>query len=468
MRRTTTLAALLLGTTLLAPTGLANAAGETCRGEAATIVGTAYNLQGTEGRDVIVTGTSGNVVAGGGDDLICATGAGSNGNTLTIDAGAGNDVVDSTALEHGYYLHAILGDGADTFVGGPEDERVTAGAAPPRPADPDLSEADRDVINTGAGSDGVTSGGPGLPNPDVVDTGSDADTVVWSGTMTGGGVLDAGDGSDTLITPASGGTFRIDLGAETLTRDGMPEARFSSIESLRARPGPDLRSLEIIGTPAADYVEVDGLAEVHTDLGGGDDSLRLDGVRSGSHNDLGAGTDSLSVSSGSVELDLAAGRMVWSDTETSVVAGVENAYVVAVYSVLTGDARANRLTAIGCLVTVDGGGGRDDVSHGNYDADAEQGLDCDRSRVTLRGGPGNDQLKGSVRADRIYGGAGNDDIFTGPAREGLNKAWGGQGKDVLTGGGDRDVLLGGAGRDRVDGGPDRDRCKAEVEKACER
>lgn len=40
MRRTTSFTALLLGATLLAPTGAATAVGETCHGEAATIVGT--------------------------------------------------------------------------------------------------------------------------------------------------------------------------------------------------------------------------------------------------------------------------------------------------------------------------------------------------------------------------------------------------------------------------------------------
>ena len=79
MRRTTTLAALLLGTALLTPTGLATAAGETCRGEAATIVGTGGTLQGTDGRDVIVTGASWRILAGAGDDVVCATGGGASG-----------------------------------------------------------------------------------------------------------------------------------------------------------------------------------------------------------------------------------------------------------------------------------------------------------------------------------------------------------------------------------------------------
>ena len=120
-RRTTTLTASMVGTAVLGATFLAAptalAAGETCRGEAATIVGTTPTLHGTAGRDVIVTGSSTDVFAGAGDDLICVTGKGANVNLVGVDAGPGDDVVDSTAMERYHYLTAILGDGSDTFVG---------------------------------------------------------------------------------------------------------------------------------------------------------------------------------------------------------------------------------------------------------------------------------------------------------------------------------------------------------------
>lgn len=49
MRRTTPLTtAALLGLALLTPATAATAAGETCRGEAATIVGTGPTVTGTE------------------------------------------------------------------------------------------------------------------------------------------------------------------------------------------------------------------------------------------------------------------------------------------------------------------------------------------------------------------------------------------------------------------------------------
>lgn len=104
-----TSAALLLGT-LLAP-GSASAAGETCRGEAATIVSAPGSLwtDSTEARDVIVA--SGGVDAKGGDDLVCIV-----GDREGSVAGAGDDVVDTTAATG--RIGTELGAGADRFYGG--------------------------------------------------------------------------------------------------------------------------------------------------------------------------------------------------------------------------------------------------------------------------------------------------------------------------------------------------------------
>ena len=74
MRATVLSAAALLAATLLAPT-TAHAAGETCQGRPARVVGTDNEpLAGTEGPDVIVTNGASPVHALGGDDLVCATG----------------------------------------------------------------------------------------------------------------------------------------------------------------------------------------------------------------------------------------------------------------------------------------------------------------------------------------------------------------------------------------------------------
>lgn len=477
MRRTTTLTALLLGATLLAPTGAATAAGETCRGEAATIVGTGQPIMGTDGRDVIVTGASIHTYAGAGDDLICVTST-VFFNSFSVDAGPGNDLVDSSALPGNYYLTASLGDGADTFIGGVANERVAAAAAGFIWVDVP-SESERDVIDTGDGSDSVVSGGPGVANDDEVRTGNGEDTVTWSGVMGAQGFLDAGADSDLLLARASGQTFGIDLTAQKLGRNGVVEASFASIERLRVDPEPDLGMVDIVGTDGVDLVEVHGPATARISLGGGDDDLTLAGTKGDSRIDLGAGTDRIGVRStaGSVDLDLTKGSLAVDGSPVASVDGVENANVSAKEATVIGNDRANKLYIVGCSATIDAGKGKDEIRHSNYDGDLEQGYVCTSDRTTLRGGPGNDTIQGGIRADRIYGDGGNDEIQTGPARSGTNKVWGGAGKDKIQGGGDNDVLSGGAGKDTINGsrgrdvaigGPDRDKCKAEVERSCER
>lgn len=494
MRRTTTLTAGVAGTVLagasllVAPTALATpAAAATCRGEAATIVGTTPALAGTAGRDVIVTGSSTEVRAGAGDDLVCVTGTGANSNVVDLDAGPGDDVVDSTAMPRGYDLTAILGDGSDTFVGGTGGDSVVAGpAATFYSAPPD--EAERDVIDTGAGQDEVTSGGPGLANDDEIRTGSGADSVTWSGRMGVGGVLDLGTGRDRLVPRASGQTYAINLVTGTLSRDGGRDATFSSVEDLTVRPEPGLGTVAVRGTERRDVVEVTAPATVIADMRDGKDVVDVEGPRTDSFFDLGSGTDTLRIASpsGSVDLDLARGTLVVDDVPGSSVTNIEDAFVSASRATVLGDSYANNLWVTGCRVVVNGRGGRDAIEHSNFDADIEAGYDCAADRVVLRGGSGDDRLEGSVRADRIFGGRGDDRIDTASARSGVNRAWGGPGDDRIAGGGardalrggpgadvleggrGRDTLLGGPGRDRVVGGADRDRCRAEVERACER
>ena len=140
-------------------------AGPTCQGQPATIVGDSQDhLVGTEGDDVIVSGGVGSVEALGGDDLICAVDADF---YLDIDAGPGDDVVDTTATDPTTeLLYTALGTGADRFVGGPANDQVWDEKIHQH------SDPGRDVIDTGAGNDHVDTGADGLPNHDVVDLGT--------------------------------------------------------------------------------------------------------------------------------------------------------------------------------------------------------------------------------------------------------------------------------------------------------
>jgi Ca2+-binding RTX toxin-like protein len=73
--------------------------------------------------------------------------------------------------------------------------------------------------------------------------------------------------------------------------------------------------------------------------------------------------------------------------------------------------------------------------------------------VTLRGGPGNDELVGGAGPDKLIGGSGNDRLI---GRGGADFLYGGSGEDTLIGGPGNDVLRGGPGQDTLIGGPGND------------
>jgi Ca2+-binding RTX toxin-like protein len=69
--------------------------------------------------------------------------------------------------------------------------------------------------------------------------------------------------------------------------------------------------------------------------------------------------------------------------------------------------------------------------------------------VTMRGGPGRDNLTGGSGADKLIGGEGNDRLA---GRAGDDLIFGGPGNDWILGGTGNDVLRGGLGEDTIDGG----------------
>ncbi|MBS2939845.1 hypothetical protein KDN32_19060 [Nocardioides sp. J2M5] len=426
MRRTTTIIATgLLGAVLLVPaTGSTAAAVPTCQGEAATLVGTKETLVGTKGRDVIVTGKAFQVKARGGDDLICVVPRRTGINVLYIEAGSGDDVVDTTsATLNGYYVDTHLGGGSDTLEGGRGGDWVETGDATG-----DTSEVD--VVRTGAGDDRVTTSG----GADVVDLGPGNDDLTLDGPGTSaGGTLEGGDGYDTFTKPVgASGEHAFDLAAGTF-RSPTGAADFPSFESLTVEAGG--AAVAITGTEGDDYVTVtsDGTepSTVVADLGDGDDDLLLDGSRLGaaSRIDLGSGADRLVAArrSGHLALDLTSGTLEIGRTTFSA-GGVEDAFAMARRVEITGDAQDNSLSAFACRAAIVGRGGDDElIWQGDYIFESYS-FGC-RPSAVLRGGAGDDSFYGSRGDDRILGGAGDD------------------------------LARGGAGRDR---------CVAERKQACER
>jgi Ca2+-binding RTX toxin-like protein len=454
-RRTTPLTvATLLGLALLAPSPSATAAGETCRGEAATIVGAPrMKIVGTEGRDVVVTNSSQGVDTLGGDDLVCITGPdqrrGYRG--VDIDTGAGDDVVDGTAAPD-WPASGTLGAGADTFYGGAGDDDLDAGTRSP---DFDHLDADRDVLVGGGGGDSFTSGQDGLANTDVIDLGAGRDYVSYSGTAAGGSSVTGGRGKDDVLSLSSSAhDVVVDNSTGRLTEDGLATLAWSGMEAFSVwTTHEDQLDLAFRGTGAAESLaSYADRVVVRASMRGGKDifttsSVLLDGseVEGGARRDLFYAMDRDS----SLSLDLEQASLVTHDGTASrraVVDGFEDAELHARSVTFTGDSGDNEVGFSACEGTARGRGGDDTLAR-RYDGWFETGPDC-RERYTLDGGSGDDLLEGYGGDDRLVGRSGDD---------------------RLLGKGGADTLLGGRGRDRADGGPDRpDRCVAERETRCER
>lgn len=375
MRRTTSLtAAGLLGLALLAPAYAAGAAGETCQGRAATVVGSGHRVEGTEGPDVIVTNGAQTVFALGGDDLVCVSGPRTSpGLPVDVRAGDGNDVVDGTGSPK-QPVYAYLGSGVDTFLGGKKNDSVEV-------AYPDVAGA----------VDSIRGGG----------------------------------GSDALGVQTGPGAAVIDNVAGRLTSAGEVRATWTGLEQFWIDHTPTTRPLTFVGSDADERI-VDSAFDptvVDVDLGRGDDSW-WGGVAPSDGSRLvgGAGRDLLYLASegAPLDLDLETGRLgIGTVTAYDLaVPGFEDADLFSEQVVLSGTDGVNDLGLTACTGTVSARGGDDEVER-QYDAMFESDIRCEES-LTISGGKGDDDLSGSRGADRLLGGKGRD------------RANGGQGRDTCS------------------------------------
>jgi Ca2+-binding RTX toxin-like protein len=429
---------------LTAPT--AQAAADTCQGLTATVVGTPgqYVLTGTEGDDVIVTNGAGPTLGLGGNDLVCVTGGTSPLLQVSVDAGAGDDVVDASAVNNSVTVE--LGAGSDTYTGSPYDETVHGGTSP-YDGGPEV-DTERDTITTGAGGDDfvVSGSDPAVPNGDDVVLGADdgagfGSNVSWTGLMAAGARLEGGGGARLAFGVGSGAVV-VDAATGTLTEDGRAVLRWTGFDRYTTGGSkvPTPSSFTFLGTDRAEELDL-RFPDAHTtrqriDMGGGDDTLGL-----GHDNNLGArgsryiggpGNDHAALWGGRrVDLDLELERIKTvrgGTTIRSTFTGFETQLVGARNLVLKGTDKADDLRFYACRATVRGRGGADDIRQSRGDDYFEAGLRC------------------NPRKFRLYGGGG---------------------KDVLRGSTDNDVLVGGRGRDTINGNGGRDRCSGERLKSCE-
>lgn len=423
MFRTTALpVAVLLGLTTLVPTG-AQAAGETCRGQAATFVGhpDQVELIATEGPDVVVTNGAFSVETLGGDDLVCVTG----GDYTDVRAGDGNDIIDASALTaDANGVAGYLGAGEDLYYGSAAGDEVVTG-------EDTETDAEADVVDTGTGGyDLVYSGQVRVPNSDRV-SGHGVE-IWWRGRPTSTGAADGGgDGTFRWYAPRGITTVAIDAERELLTADvggRMPMSGFTSFAVDRDR---ELRTVRFRGTDRDESLRTWGAhprTAFRVAMEGGDDWVSLGDVAASSALSGGGGADQVLVGAPRrITLSLTKGRLKVGSTTTRA-AGFEHATVRSPDALLTGTGAANVLTVNACRATVHGLGGSDTIS-------TKQGTRA-VGEVKCRG------------ARRMHGdGDGGDDDLTGSRGA--------------------DVLIGGPGRDRADGDRGRDTCQAERVTSCE-
>ncbi|GAB2780781.1 hypothetical protein GCM10027020_37900 [Nocardioides salsibiostraticola] len=405
------------------------AAGETCSGLPATLVGApGQDLVGTEGDDVIVTNGAATVSALGGSDTICVTGS-----TPRVDAGTGDDKVDSATTSR--QLRTSLGAGSDSFTGNGSDDYVYVGD--------DDDDADgplgTDIVSTGTGDDLVFVGaarGDDRPNNDAVSLGRGRDGVTVRGSMPH---VDGGGGYDSIVPVWSrSSALDINVSTGTITRDSVSTGSISNLEAYHVNR-IDWDGFRFTGGPAAEALWLgggEGLTRgdggVSARMGGGDDLLNVRSRDVGTFLG-GGGQDTLAVfgkktstKSTSFFANMARSRFGFNGQRTATFRAFEDLTVRDVkHAVVKGNGRRNQIFVTGCNNTVFAKGGRDFVSGALFRA-------CENARA---------------RAYTVYGMGGND---------------------TLVGTFGRDVLIGGPGRDKALGRDNVDQCRAEVRRSCER
>ena len=193
---------------------------------------------------------------------------------------------------------------------------------------------------------------------------------------------------------------------------------------------PDSATLTVLGSAAPELLVLPMMGSpVTAELGDGADAVRAPctTLNRAASLDAGPGRDSLSVScASSLALDLRKTRLVISRQQgkAATVRGWEAVQLNSPHVTVSGDGKANTLTADACRAVVEGQGGNDVLR-----LSLDSGASCQSQERRLLGGAGADSLVGSRHGD---------------------------------------VLIGGAGRDIADGRGGNDRCQADVRRHCER
>jgi Ca2+-binding RTX toxin-like protein len=296
----------------------------------------------------------------------------------TINAGTGNDVINTSAA--GYTLNAVINAGAG-------DDNVTTGVG-------------NDTITIGTGNDTVAAG-------------AGSDTIVGGANVTGLDQIDGGAGADTLTLNGdyTGIFAALTLGATTLTNvetisvNGVATQQINGLLVANGGPG-------VVGAVQS-YVITTNDATVAAGQTLTVDGSGLTAVTTGAGVDNTVGTSDDVTSVGTLTFNGAAEA----DGMFSVTGGAGNDNI-------TGGALADTINGGAGVDTIAAGGGNDLVNGGDGNDIIDGGL----GNNTLNGEAGNDSISGGAGVDTIDGGVGDDTIVGSLGADSLS---GGDGNDTF-------------------------------------
>ena len=340
-------------------------------------------------------------------------------NAEVFRTGSGNDVIDATSYVGSAILSIDAGAGNDVVRGSGVGASVYGGAGD-------------DTLYGGMGID-TLDGGAGL---DVADYSAHA-----------GGVEIAFGGTSVAPTlKVSGGTagtddlFLIEKIIGTAVRDTIkisgeiPSGTAVEIDLGGGQASTVTDVIDLSGASGAMAVQVaaNGLGSIQAkDGSGGSITLRNAEVEviGSAHDDEITLTDVAGTVSGGGGHDLLQGG--------------------ALDDALSGGEGDDVIRGGGANDTLNGGSGLNSL----YGEDGNDILTGGQNTDTLEGGTGDDQLFGGVGHDSLDGGADNDTLTGGTGNDSL---FGGGGDDILYGGDQDDTLVGGEGADQLTGGAGSD------------
>jgi hypothetical protein len=406
----------------------ATAAGATCDGLPATLVGKpGGSVQGTPFDDVIVSNGAEYVDGGDGNDVICTTGSVPHKNSgISVSGGRGTNVIDRRGdLDPAVWALVWLSGDSETYYGAPGPDQVNLGKTTPYtgPVSVQTGDGDDTVV-----VDNVVR----FAQPATIDLGGGDDSV--SVALTGEApnfAVAGGDGHDTLTASEAGGpaSWSADAQAGVLTLGSGGQLPFSGVDTYSFALAHPTSQVDFRGSTGPEELEVTGRGQVSSaNLRGGDDVVRYTSyTKPRTTLKGGPGRDRLELledRDSDVHIDLGDHWFSAHSHHRNQLRQFEDASAMGAVVTIVGDGGDNDLEWWGCSGgPVTGGGGDDRI------APLPPVRVCSHVMMHADGGPGTDRLTGSP----------------GP-----------------------DVLDGGAGRDRTDGGTGADRCLgAEVAKSCE-